>query len=552
LLTPFVYLTAFTRGQSPGSLVWDIPLEDLPQAEVPLLDGAYQGPLRLRNALANDDLSPAVQTLLNTGITAVWRTFQQMGLFSLSSEEVTRSPEILWQDGQTSLIEILQAYGTLANEGVLVGLPTRENGAASTSPLQPVVILKVEDHQGQILVSNQLPIHRPVITSQLAYQVNHVLSDGSARWRTLGQANPLEIDRPAAAKLGQTLSGQDGWAIGYTPHLVAGVWLGNPEAQSSQVLPLEAAAIWHAIFQYAARELPPSTWNMPAGISSLEVCDPSGLLPTRICPNIVTEIFASGSEPTHPDNLYQALEINRATGLLATVNTPPELVESRVYLIVPPEAENWAELAGLPTPPEDYDVLQPGLAESTRLSISQPAPFAYVNGRVTIRGSVSGESLDYFRLQVGQGLNPRSWIQVGQDQTRAIQNGVLGEWDTRGMDGLYVIRLLRVNEAQQVDIATRQVTVDNQPPTGQILIPQSGQQFDLPLNSPLIFEVKAEDNLGLEEVEFTLDGERLASRLAPPYTLAWEAQPGNHILLVHIRDLAGNVTTLEQSFTVKR
>ena len=55
----------------------------------------------------------------------------------------------------------------------------------------------------------------------------------------------------------------------------------------------------------------------------MDVCDPSGLLPTKDCPSIVSEVFLNGDEPFQLDNLYQSIAVNRETGYLATVFTPP-------------------------------------------------------------------------------------------------------------------------------------------------------------------------------------------------------------------------------------
>jgi membrane peptidoglycan carboxypeptidase len=552
LLTPFVYLTGFTRGQSPASLVWDIPGgPDSPQAQAPVLDEGYQGPLRLRNALANDDLSPAVQALFQSGVENFWRITRQLGLDALQSADLPASYQVLWEGGQANLLEMLQAYGTIANQGVLVGRAVNPAATPGADTIDPVLVLQVTDAQGSTLLEQSVKDFRPVVSQQLAYLLTDVLSDEAARWRTLSHPNPLEISRPAAAKLGQTAAGLDGWALGYTPELAAGVWLGSSQPDPEN-LPLASAALWYAIIQYASRELPANDWPVPAGISTMSVCDPSGQLPTPNCPTVVSEVFVNGSEPTQPDNLFQNLKINRESGLLATVDTPPELVEERVYLVVPPAAQEWARQAGLPTPPEDYDVFLTAGQSNENIAITSPTPFAYLRDRVTITGTATGPDFAYYRLQVGQGLNPQTWLQVGSDQQVAVRNGVLGEWDTRGLDGLYVIQLVKVSEDQRIETTSQQVTVDNQPPQGVVRSPEAGQVFQYPLEKPLSFQVTAEDNLGIEQVEFLVDGRHLAFVDQAPYATSWQGQPGAYTLTVRITDLAGNQATLLQEFAVSR
>ena len=73
---------------------------------------------------------------------------------------------------------------------------------------------------------------------------------------------------------------------------------------------------------------------------------------------------------------------------------------------------------------------------------TSPALFATVQGVVRIMGTASGADLAYYRLQVGQGLNPQEWTQVGEDQAAPVEDGLLGEWDTQGLSGLYAVQLV--------------------------------------------------------------------------------------------------------------
>lgn len=210
--------------------------------------------------------------------------------------------------------------------------------------------------------------------------------------------------------------------------------------------------------QVTTASLPPDSWAMPAGVAEMDVCDPSGLLPTNDCPTIVREIFLNGFEPTQSDNLFRVYTINRETGLLATVFTPPDLVEERVFMVVPAGARTWAAASGIPVPPEAYDAIQPGVA-NPNVNITAPALFAEVSGRVSILGTAAGEGFQYYRIQVGQGLNPRAWKQIGGDMSTPVTNGPLLEWDTSGLGGLYAIQLVVVYEDQRVETAVIQVMV---------------------------------------------------------------------------------------------
>jgi hypothetical protein len=209
--------------------------------------------------------------------------------------------------------------------------------------------------------------------------------------------------------------------------------------------------------QIASQNVPPEDWSLPADVSVINVCDPSGMLPTPECPNIVNEVFLNGNEPLQADNMYRKFSINRETNLLATVFTLPQLIEDRVYLVVPPDARSWAESAGLEIPPANYDVIQaPPI--NPDVDITSPELFAEVSGNVTITGTAAGADFVSYRILVGQGLNPQEWIQVAESNA-SVTDGPLATWDTSELSGLYAVQLQVVRSDQRVDSAIIQVTV---------------------------------------------------------------------------------------------
>jgi len=437
LLTPFIYLTGFTRGLSPASLVWDIP----GLIDVQNYDGQYHGPLRLRNALVNDYRVPAE------------RVMQQMG-----AENVTRTAASfgLPLDEPLALLQVAGAYGVFGTDGVYYGQAVKD-------AFEPVTVLRVESADHAVWLDWSAPEARPVVSPGLAYLVTSSLSDEAARWPSMGNPNAFEIGRPVGAKLGQTSDGQDVWALGYTPTRVVATWTGARGTSSLQggqrrVSPRLPAALWNALMQLVSQDQPRDGWPVPPGVSVMDVCDPSGMLPSADCPLVVSEVFLNGSEPTQADTLYRAYQINRETGFLATVFTPPQFVEKRVYMIVPPEAKTWAQNAGLPAPPDSYDAIQPPQVKP-EVNITAPPLFANVDGVVKIAGTASGADFSYYRIQVGQGLNPQTWVQVGADVSTPVEGGLLAEWDTSGLSGLYAVQLQVVRNDQVVETAVIQVTV---------------------------------------------------------------------------------------------
>ena len=125
---------------------------------------------------------------------------------------------------------------------------------------------------------------------------------------------------------------------------------------------------------------------------------------------------------------------------------------------VPAEARAWAAAAGVPVAPEAYDAIQPPAA-NPNVNISAPALFAEVNGRVEIVGSAAGNGFQYYKILVGKGLNPREWIQVGENISTPVINGALAEWNTEGLEGLYAIQLIVVYADQRVETAVVLVAV---------------------------------------------------------------------------------------------
>ena len=549
LLAPIIYLSAFSRGYTPASLVWDIPptpAEQTAQVNQSPSTEKFLGPMRLRLALANDILRPAETLASQLGPQVLLLTAHQLGLASLSN---LPAPASLLQDGQVTLLEAALTYSIFSNNGSLAG--QREDPPdAANSRLAPAAVIRLEDYHQAPWLDWSTPQLQPVISAQLAFLMNNVLSDEPARWPSQGHPNPLEIGRPAGAKLGVTSNGLDSWVVGYTPQFVAGVWLGKTALTPATVPTTATAGLWHAIIQYASQELPVRSWDAPAGVSTIEVCDPSGLLPTSYCPTIVSEVFLSGSEPTQADNLYRLFQVNRETGRLATVFTPPELVEEKVYLVVPPEAAAWAVEAGLPTPPDTYDGIYLA-ASSSAAALTDPAMYAHVRGKVVFMGSAGGSGFDFYRLQVGQGLNPQGWTQLGEDAHQPVSAGVLGEWDTSGLSGLYAVQLLVVNKDQRVERALTQVTVDNEPPQVQIVSPASGQEIAFSSQVSLVLQASVQDNLEINRVEFYIDRGQVASLSEAPYLISWQAARGEHTLLVRAFDLAGNESETAVKFTVK-
>lgn len=563
LSTMFIYLTGLTRGLSPASLVWDIPAEGTTGEAQD--QQTYHGPVRLRIAFANDYLPPAASVLAQVGVENVLRTSQQLGLQNpQSAERLAKAGLSFMRD--VNLLEITHAMSAFANQGMIAGKAIdtgSQNGLqpalgnSGLPPIKPTTLLRVEDVQGQVRLDWSVPQERPILTPQLAFLMTHMLSDEAARWPSLGHPNPLEIGRPAAVKISHAPGDSSAWVVGYTPGRVVGVWLGASQANdkpfslSYELSQQAAAGIWHALAQYANQALPYTAFTAPEGISFSQVCDPSGLLPTAACPNVVDEVFLSGNEPVQIDTLYRLISINRVNGQLATIFTPPDLVEQRSFISIPPEAGIWARNSGLETPPNTFDLLPLQTSKWPSTQITYPRMLDHVSGTVKINGKAAGANFAYYRIQYGSGPSPTRWFQVGEDVNSPVDNGFLANWDTHALDGLYALQLLLVRGDKSAERSTIFVTVDNQPPQIEVLSPQRAETIQRQENPKIMLQARIDDAYGVESVVFKIDRRVVANFLQAPYAFSWNVTPGDHVFEVIATDKAGNTGDETVSFTVE-
>ena len=249
------------------------------------------GPVHIRQALAGSLNIPAVKALYLTGVKSVIELAHAMGYTSLDEDSLGLS--LVLGGGEVRLVDHVNAYSAFARDG-------------QVSPL--TMILKVEDKNGKALEEWQ-PSSQKVITSQTARLINSVLSDNSARAFIFGEKNSLVLgDRPVAAKTGTTNDYHDAWAIGYTPSLVTGVWVGNTDndamkkGSDGSVL---AAPIWKAFMSGALSGTPVEAFKEPDS--------------TKTGKDVI-----DGVQP-----ILGTMVIDKRTGQPASINTPTEFIENK-------------------------------------------------------------------------------------------------------------------------------------------------------------------------------------------------------------------------------
>ncbi len=564
-LQPFVYFAAFrTALYNPATMVLDIP-KPFPGAQEGLIytpsnpDDRFRGPMNLRDAMGAGLLPPAADVANRQGIDNILRIAHQMGLngLNLGAYDLT----LLERGGDVSVLDVAYAYSVFASLGDMRGVSVEPVGNGYRGR-DPVAVLRIEDASGSVLWEYEPSslTTTGVLDPGLGYLVTDILADQETRWSVLGENNVLDLPRPSAVVNGVTSDRAHDWTVGYTPHLVAAVWLGREENGGAQSMSLDdfglngAAAVWRAVMQYAHErdQLPPETWQRPLSIVEVPVCTLSGTAPNGNCP-VRTEVFIDGTQRRlQTDTYWQTFEINRDNGQLATANTPTELKTERVYFVPPPEAFEWWQENDLPLPPTEYDtVSRQELFGSS--AILQPEPFAYIGGVVDVRGSMSIDGLSFYQLAYGQGLNPDRWIDIGVPQNEFTRGESLGAWDTSGLNGLYVLRLTVVREDQNIETRVVQVTVDNVPPTVTLSAGEAGQIYRYPGDRVIPLAANVEDNLAIGRVEFYRDDEFLGSDSEWPYELEWETiGVGVETFTATAFDVVGNSASSEITVEIVR
>ncbi|NPA91783.1 MAG: hypothetical protein GXO55_10115, partial [Chloroflexi bacterium] len=568
---PFTYLTAFSTGKYyPAHMVLDVR-QVFPDPQTGIYvpenyDRKYHGPETMREALQRSHNIPAVWTLAQVGVKKVVDMAHKLGITTLNRDYYGLS--LTLGGGEVKLIDMAYAFSVLANNGRMVGEPVpTEKQRPGYRTLDPVAILQVRDSDGNILYQYEKPESEEIISPQLAYMMNNVLSDPRPRPPAFGRfAKYLVLDdRPVAAKTGTSNDYRDAWTIGYTPQIVTGVWVGNADNEPMNRVSgaVGAAPIFHDVMKVAHQHLPPEEFYRPPGLVDLAVCWPSGLLPTPECQavgKVIVDIFLEGHEPTEYDNVWRAFEINKENGKLATPHTPPELRVRRIYMILPPEANDWIKEHNIPQPPKEYDD-EYGFAEANAdVAIIRPRPFSYVRDVVEVRGNARGENFSHYKLEFGAGLSPSHWTQIGPDHNQPVERDVLERWDTRHLrEGFYTLRLSVFRHDGSVQTAEVQVTVDNTPPRVRIVQPKDGAVYVMEDDEWVTIQPDIREAWAMDRAEFYLDGEKFAESTVPPFNQKWIITMSDTIPNPHMRPIVAtrpitlpDGTVTQQQYVVTR
>ena len=262
---PFVYATAFMKGYTPETVLFDVKTEFSSQCTPDgkpknsnvdekvcytpeNFDGYFEGPLTIRKALARSRNIPGVKALYLAGVRESLATAKAMGINSLSDPDRYGLTLVLG-GGEVSLLELTSAYGVFANDGI-------------RNPYRS--ILRVEDSSGNILEeAKETP--NQVIPAQIARQISDILSDTKVRVLSLIPIGEALGGKQVALKTGTTNDVHDVWIEGYTPNIAVGAWAGKNDntPMKNKVAGLIIAPVWGAFMAEINDSIPKEYFKKP-------------------------------------------------------------------------------------------------------------------------------------------------------------------------------------------------------------------------------------------------------------------------------------------------
>ena len=288
---PFVYLTALDsslndyRVATPATLLADKPMEIEVEFQEEKwtpenYDHDYRDVVTLRYALEKSLNLPAVYIGQKMGVDKIAAT---VDAFEIAKNPLA-VPSLMLGAVETTLLKLTSAYAALANGGILV---------------KPRLYISAVDRSGEIILKSNIEEKRvasPSATYVLTNMMQGVVERGSA-----AVVRRLGFDYQAAGKTGTTNDARDAWFVGFTPRLVAGVWVGfDDNAKVGLAGSSAAAPIWTDFMKCSSKYFSDSKFIPPSGVTFKEIDSRTGLMYYKRCRGIpINEVFVKGTEPKY-------------------------------------------------------------------------------------------------------------------------------------------------------------------------------------------------------------------------------------------------------------
>ena len=353
---PFVYAAALEAGYSPATVITHLndPIPTPQGGWMPEDEHSSAGSMTLRTGLRTSSNRAAVQLLNAVGIPAAVGYAQKLNVGTPPSV-----PSLALGAGEVTLASLTSAYAAFANGGFV---------------RQPVLIRRVEDSDGHVLYQTQDKPRR-AISEATAFMMTSMLAD-VINSGTAYRARQTGFTLPAAGKTGTTNDYNDAWFVGFTPHLVTGVWIGFD--RPSTIVPGGyagelAVPMWASFMKVATDGAKPDWFTKPNNVVAVNVCRVSGKLPNVGCDNvetvdrdgypvvrsmIYTEYFVRGSEPTTLCPVHPGIFADAVADADGAVQPAPRPVADDAR--TPPVRVPTSGVAPLPPAPETAEPVHGG------------------------------------------------------------------------------------------------------------------------------------------------------------------------------------------------
>jgi len=345
---PFVFATALEGGYSPATVITRLndPILTAQGDWVPEDEHTTASSMTLRTALRTSSNRAAVQLLNSVGIPKAVDYAKRLSVGTPPSV-----PSLALGAGEVTLLALTAAYGAFANGGLV---------------RPPVFIRRVEDSEGKVLYSDEGKSQR-AISEATAFLMTSMLSD-VINYGTAYRARQAGFTLPAAGKTGTTNEYVDAWFVGFTPHLVTGVWIGFDQPKTilrNGYAGELAVPLWASFMKTATRGDKPDQFERPANVTTTNVCRVSGKLPNGGCDDvevvnrdglierrsmIYTEYFVKGTQPTTLCPIHEPVSLlDRLAGVFGKDNDAPPVPAAEVGLTVPSVAGTSSPASPPPT-----------------------------------------------------------------------------------------------------------------------------------------------------------------------------------------------------------
>ena len=297
-----------------ATTVLDEPIAYSTGKKVHNADGRYRGYTSIREAIQSSVNVVAIKTIWDITPQAGYEMAKKFGISTLTESDIVES--IPLGVGSVSNVELTAAFAAIANQGTYT---------------EPVLYTKILDHDGNVLI-DKTPETHTVIRDTTAFLLTSAMEDvvkkGTGKLADFGGMSIAGKTGTA----GTTEAANDAWFVGFTPYYTCAVWGGyddNSELHSTQY----SKILWNRIMGDLHRGLADPGFTQPDGIGKYAVCKKSGKLAIDgVCPEVTSEYFAEGTQPSETCDLHETAVICKDSGLLAGEYCPEESKETRAFV----------------------------------------------------------------------------------------------------------------------------------------------------------------------------------------------------------------------------